>query len=303
MPQKNSVSLWIQAVRAPFFTASIIPVIFAAALARWRGDPVSWSMFPPLLASAVLLHAGTNLTNDYYDFEKGVDRKDTFGSSRVLVDGLMPPRAILLAAYLCFALGLAAGLTLVAKRGITLLIIGLAGLIGGYLYTGKPLSLKYHGLGDALVFALMGPLLIVGSYLALTGRIPGNVIWASLPIGFLVTAILHANNLRDIQNDKKAGITTMAQRLGFNGAKSEYYFLLICAYISVAVMTAVRILPLAALAVFLSLPPAVRAIQTVWGVKENDLKPIASIDVQTAQLHLAFGFFYTAALFSAPFCK
>ena len=113
------------------------------------------------------------------------------------------------------------GLVFIAVRGWPILAIGVVGLLGGYFYTAKPVGLKYLALGDLSVFVLMGPLMVVGAYLVMTGEYHHRVLLVSLPIGCLVTAILHANNTRDILHDRQAKVRTMANLLGHRGARSN----------------------------------------------------------------------------------
>lgn len=292
----NTFKLWLRAVRAPFFTATVVPVLLAAAYASWQGQGISWPFFFLFLATALFLHAGTNTINDYYDFKRGVDKKTSFGSSRVLVDELMRPRTLLIGSYILFGLGFVSGLILVVFRGAPLLAMGILGLSAGYLYSAKPLGLKYIGLGDITVFIFMGPFLVVSAFTAATGLFDLRVIFVSLPVAFLVTAILHANNLRDIGYDRAAGIRTWALILGLEASKLNYYGFLIAAYASVAVMVLCGILPLLCLAVFLSLPLAVGDIRCIAGARQENLAAVAAMDVRTAQLHLIFGVLYIVAL-------
>lgn len=292
----TSFKVRLQAVRAPFFTASVIPVLFAAAYALWHGDPLSWPLTLMTAAGVVCLQAGTNCINDYYDFKKGVDRKDTYGSSRVLVDGLMTPRQVYQEGMALFALGAVLGLGVAFLRGWPVVGLGLVGLAGGYLYSGKPWGLKYLALGDVMVFMLMGPFLVFGAFYALTGVYSLPAAAASLPIGYLVTAIVHANNIRDIRYDTGAGIRTLAIVLGLSGAKAEYYLLLAAAYVSVALMAVLGALPLYTLVVFLSLPLALANIRTVAAAREDDLGTLAAMDIRTAQLHLLFGLLFITAI-------
>ncbi|MDD5669618.1 MAG: 1,4-dihydroxy-2-naphthoate octaprenyltransferase [Candidatus Omnitrophica bacterium] len=285
---RTMIALWTQAVRAPFFTASVIPVLFAAAFAMWTNQRVSWSLLPPLILSVVFLHAGTNTINDYYDFKNGVDKKTTFGSSRVLVDGLMTPRHILIGSYVCFTAGFAIGLIPVVFRGIPVLILGIIGLIGGYSYSGKPLGLKYTGLGECMVFLCMGPLLVVSAYYVLTGGYSAQALYASIPIGFLVTAILHANNIRDSVSDRTAGIQTFTTLIGFRAAKTEYYILLLGAYLGVCAMSILKIFPMQSLIVFFTLPLAIKNMRAVSCAEQEEIITLADIDIRTARLHLLF---------------
>lgn len=300
---RNSISARIQAVRPPFFTASIIPVLLALAFALWKEDKVSWLLFPLMLLSTVFLQAGTNTINDYYDFKKGIDKKTTFGSSRVLVDGLLTPEQLLKETFVLFGICAVLGLIIVAFRGVPLLIMGAIGILGGYFYSAKPVGLKYRGLGDISVFILMGPLLVVSAYYAITGIYNAEVIYASLPVGFLVAAILHANNLRDIVYDKSSGIKTVALTFGLKSAKAEYHFLLAAAFVSVLVMVISGVLPLFSLGVFISLPFAVKNMAAIAQAKEDTLEKVAAMDIRTAQLHMAFGMLLILSLFLAAIFK
>lgn len=288
-PFKAELLVWVQATRAFSLTASLIPVAVGAALAADYAGEVAWGLFPLVIVCALLAQAATNLISDYFDFVNGVDQTDTFGSSRVLVDGLLRPRQMLVAGWVLFAVGLMLALVLIVTRGVPMLILALIALVGGYGYTGKPIGYKYFALGDVLVFTLMGPLMVIGSYLALTGSYDNMALVASLPIGFLVAAILHANNLRDIRHDAAAKVKTLANVLGHRAAKGEYIGLLIAAYVSVALTGVAGLLSPWSLLVFLSLPLAARNIRAASRCQEDKPEEIALLDVQTAQLHLLFG--------------
>ena len=300
---RSRLAVWFQAVRAPFFTAAVIPVFLALVYALWLNVPVAWPILPVALLGMIFLHAGTNCINDYYDYKNGVDKKTTFGSSRVLVDGLMAPRHIFLESIIFFILGSIAGLMIVAWRGPVILMIGMLGVAGGYFYSARPLGLKYLALGDVMVFLLFGPLLIWGAYYALTGLHSWLVILTSVPLGFLVTGILHANNIRDMHDDAAAGIKTQALLLGLRGSKIEYVLLLAAAYAGVGVMALGGILPWQTLAIFISLPLAINNIRAIVQVQDNNLKSVAAMDVQTAQLHMAFGVLLIFSLGLAAICR
>ena len=298
---RSKLSIWVQAVRAFSFTASMVPVIVGAVLALHYEGAVRWDLLPVILVCSILYHAATNLMSDYFDHSKGVDKDYTFGSSRVIQDGLLEPKNLLFGGWLLFGIGTLLGLLLIAVRGETMFWIGLIGLIGGYTYTGKPIGYKYKALGDVLVFVLMGPLMVLGSYFALTGDISQSVILISLPIGFLVTAILHANNHRDIVHDAEAGARTVAGLLGHTGSKFFYYFLILGTYSSVIYMVVDGTLSRWSFIVFLSLMPAFKLMRTISKNEPADTKTIAMIDVQTAQLHLLFGVLLILSLLISVF--
>ncbi len=278
---------WIQAIRAFSFPASAVPVLLGASLALGHPGPIAWKLLPVIALCALLMHAGTNVIGEYFDFIKGVDRADTLGSSRVLVDHILTPKEVLYEGCVLFFAAFLSGLFLVANRGLPMLILGITGILGGYFYSAPPIGYKYRGLGDPGVFILMGPLMVIGTHLAMTGSWDVRVAAASLPIGCLVTAILCANNLRDTESDRRAGYLTLESCLGFSGAKWLYTALAVSAYVIVAWMVAVRMLTPWSLLSFLSLPVLAGNLSALHGPGTRE--KIASLDIRTAKLHLIFG--------------
>ncbi len=285
---RSAFSLWLQAVRAFSFTASMVPIIIGAMLALAFPGSVRWDLFPAVVVCSLLIHAGTNLISDYYDYMKGVDKEGAFGGSGVLVGKLIQPKQLFIGGIISFSLCFLLGLFFVQVRGIEMLYLGLTGIIGGYLYCGG-IGYKYLALGDILVFWLMGPLMVLGSYFVLTGTYNTAILLTSLPVGFLVTAILHANNLRDIKHDRAAGVRTLATVMGLGGSKVEYYVLIAAAYGCVIGMVLTQYLSPWTLLVLLSLPPALKNIKTISQADETTQAELALIDVHTAQHHFLFG--------------
>lgn len=289
-PERTQLSLWMQAVRPFSFTASLIPILIGMTLAII--NPVSvinWALFPIVLIGGILLQAGTNLVSEYYDLQKGVDRKDTLGSSRVLVDGLMEPKKVLRAGILCFVATFLMGMILVQQRGLPIFILGIVGILGGMFYTGKPIGYKYLALGDILVFFLMGPLMVIGSYFSLTGLFSWDIFQISIPIGLLVTAIMHANNIRDIKDDTKANAKTMASVLGIKTAKIYYFALELAAYLTILSLYLIGTLEVWTLIVFISIIPAIANMKEIAKAEVENPEKVMMIDVKTAQHHLLFG--------------
>lgn len=290
MSKPQTIRVWLQAFRPFSYTASIIPVTLGAALVIYYShDSIRWRLFPLILLASVLIQAGTNLVSEYFDYKKGVDRPETYGSSRVLVEHLLVPKQVLLTGLFCFLLAASIGLIFVAIHGWPILLLGVIGLLGGFFYTATPMAYKYLGLGDIFVFILMGPLMVIGSFYVLTGKYSPNVLYISLPVGCLVAAILSGNNLRDIMHDAEAGIRTTATVLGFRLARREYTTLVAGAYVTVLVMIALRILPLWSLLTLLTVPAAIKIINAALRTQPNQPETIAALDVQTAQVHMPFG--------------
>jgi 1,4-dihydroxy-2-naphthoate octaprenyltransferase len=282
----QQVKFWFNAIRPPSLTAATIPVLAGAAWAFHEKTPANWRWLPLIWLAAVMIQAATNLVSDYFDYLKG---NITFGSSRILTEGLLSPRQFLIGGLVLFALAATIGLAFIALRGWPILVIGTVGILGGFFYTATPVGYKYVGMGDIFVFILMGPLMVIGSYFVLTGHYNHNVLWISLPIGCLVAAILSGNNLRDLLPDSKAGFKSTAGLLGHRWAKIEYSALDISAYLITAFLVIVHILPAWSLITILSFPLAYQCVRRAFTSEPNNPEQLADIDIQTAKLHLTFG--------------
>ncbi|HEX6655122.1 MAG TPA: LLM class flavin-dependent oxidoreductase, partial [Candidatus Limnocylindria bacterium] len=202
--RRRAGAIW--EVTRPFsFTASVIPVAAGGALAFADGQ-FHLGLFLLALVGGVLLHIGTNVTNEIYDVRKGIDTITSPRASHAILKGRIRERAAYALALGAFAAAAAVGVALIVARGWPIVALGLAGLGGGYFYTAPPFEYKFRALGLPLVFLLMGPLMTVGSYYAVSGRWSPVALVLSLPIGLLVAAILHGNEWRDIREDTRAGI-------------------------------------------------------------------------------------------------
>ncbi|MCU1672038.1 MAG: 1,4-dihydroxy-2-naphthoate octaprenyltransferase [Frankiales bacterium] len=289
---------WAEIARPFSLTASSVPVLAAAGLAAVR-DVLSWPLFLAALVAGMLLQVGTNVVNEIYDVRKGIDSITSPRASHALVTGRVTERAAFLLAGTAFAAAALIGIGLVAVRGWPLVLLGLAGLLGGWGYTAPPLQYKYRALGLPLVFLLMGPLMVVGGYFTITGDWSAEAAVLSIPIGLLVTAILHGNEWRDISEDGRAGISTLSIRAGRTVAHQVYVFLLVGAYVALAASVALTVLPPLSLLAVLSLPLFVRALRASELGAAGQQRAIAMIDLQTAQLHAAFGLLLAAGLAAA----
>ncbi len=296
MARRGTPAAWLQASRPFSFPASIVPVVVGTAMAGRFDGPVAWWLVPFIAVASVLMHAGTNLVSDYTDYLKGVDTDYTYGGSRVLVDRLLTPWQVLAGGAAMFAVSCGIGLLFIALRGWPIFALGVIGLLGGIFYTFRPVGYKYFALGDGLVFILMGPLMVIGSYFVLTGAYHHSVLIASLPVGCLVAAVLCANNMRDIQHDRDAQVRTIANLLGHRHARLEYYALVGGAYLAVLGMMAGGLVGPWGLLVLLTLPLTVKNVRRLRRSDPERPETIATLDAQTAQLHLAFGLLFSLAI-------
>ena len=286
-------------IARPFsFTASTVPVAVGGALAAVEGL-FDWTLFVVSLIAGVLLHIGTNVTNEIYDVRKGVDTIVSPRASHAIVKGRITDREAYVLAVASFAVAFALGLYLVSVRGWPVVALGLVGLIGGYTYTAPPFQYKFSPFGIPLVFMLMGPLMVVGSFFVITGAFSWSALAISIPVGFLVAAILHGNEWRDISEDARAGARTFSVRMGRQAAHWLYLVLVVGAYIALTVAVLANLLPTWSLLAMLSLPLLVRQIRSAEFGASGQQRAIAMIDLQTAQLHAAFGYLMVAGLMIA----
>jgi 1,4-dihydroxy-2-naphthoate octaprenyltransferase len=239
------------------------PVLVGTALAFADGR---FAAAPALaaLGIALLLQIGVNLANDYFDFVKGIDTQERLGPVRVTQSGMISPESVKSAMMLTFLLAGLMGLYLMARAGWPVVFIGLAAVLAALGYSGGPFPLASHGLGDLFVFIFFGLAAVCGTYYVQATALTWLVVVMASVVGFLITAILVINNLRDIHTDQKVGKNTLAVVLGERRSKIEYAILLAipyCVLLSIWIagwVTAWILLPL------LSLPWAVSLIRTVW---------------------------------------
>jgi 1,4-dihydroxy-2-naphthoate octaprenyltransferase len=287
---RGGIRLWLQAVRIYAFPASAVPLALGALSAYRSGAALDWWLLPAVLVGGFLLHAACNLQNDRDDYVRGVDRPGTKGGNGLLVAAIMTPQATERAALICLGVAAAIGIPIAILRGWPLLLVGAAGVLGAWGYTARGRGYKYLALGDPMVGILMGPLMVLGSHLALGAPLAWAPVALSAPVACLVIAILAANNLRDIDDDSAAGVTTLAILLGQRGALVWYLLLLAGAYLSLGALVLTRALPWTALAALLSLPIAIgNARRAIGGVVRSRPELLDAIVIPTAQLHLAFG--------------
>jgi 1,4-dihydroxy-2-naphthoate octaprenyltransferase len=285
--RRRAGAVW-EILRPFAYTVSVIPVLTGAALTAVDGV-FAWAPFLAALVGGVLLHSGTNIINEVYDVRRGIDTITSPRASHAIVKGRLTERSAELIAMVAYGLAVLIGLYLVALRGPAIVVLGLIGLAGGYFYTAPPFQYKFHALGVPLVFVLMGPLMVIGSYFAISGLWSVTALIVSIPVGCLVAAVLHGNEWRDISEDTRAGIVTLSSRIGREAAHYAYVGLVLGAYISLGFAVALGLLPPTTMIAIASLPYLVRVIRAAELGASGQARAIALIDVRTAQLHLAFG--------------
>jgi 1,4-dihydroxy-2-naphthoate octaprenyltransferase len=279
------IRLWSAALRPVSFTASVIPVLVGTAIAAQ--DEFHALIFALALLGSIAIHAGTNLVNDYFDHVKGTDNEESLGQSGVIQRGMLSARAVLVGGIVAFAVGAAVGLVIMSMTGWPVLALGGASVLAGYFYTASPFSLAYRGLGEVVVFVFMGPVIVLGSYYVQTQSWAWEPFIASLSIGLLVAAILQANNVRDIENDRRNHKWTLAALAGRPAADYEFALLVLGAYGIVLAMTIAGAAPWPALAPLLTLPMALQLVRRE--ARQQSARGLNVVLAQTAGLHMLFG--------------
>lgn len=290
----NWRKLLIQALRAPFFTATLAAVFVGSAVA-WNDGAFRWDLFFITLIAAVAVHAGTNVLNDYFDHIFRADDLQEHptpfsGGSRVIQERKMSPPMVLWLAIGGYVITVVAGIWLIWLRGWPMLVIGLLGLFLSVEYTAPPLRLAYrgHGLGELATGIGFGPIMVVGTYFVQTGAIRPSAVWASLPIGFLIAAVLYINEFPDYEADREAGKNTIVVVQGPRGAVAGYGAIMLAAYATVVVGVLSRLMHWSAFLTFLTLPMTIRAI-SLTRRHYAQIDQLLPANAATIQVHSLFG--------------
>lgn len=291
---------WMEAVRLPFFTASIVPVILGVVIAWERASVFHWGYFILTFVAGVALQAGTNLSNDYFDHVSGADESNVqfvrpyTGGSRVIQKGIVPAKQMLQTALLCFAASGLIGLYLAWARGLTVLVLGLIGGLSGFFYTAPPVRLVATGLGELVVGLNFGILMTLGSYYVQAQALAWEPFVASLPVACLISAVLYINEFQDADADRAAGKDTLVVRLGRRRAVAGYVALMAGAYVVIVLGAALRIVSPFALIVLLTAPIAWTAVRTARAHYDDYLK-LTPANAGTVKTHLLTGLLLVAS--------
>ena len=274
-------SAWVLAMRPRTLPAAAAGVVMGTALA-WHDGHFRLDVTIVCLLTALLLQIGSNLANDVYDFERGVDTGERLGPTRVTQAGMLTPAQVKLGMLVVFGLATLLGLYLVWLGGWIIVAAGSVAIVSAIAYTGGPFPIGYHGLGDIFVFIFFGLASVAGTYYLQTGFVSLPAWWMTIPPGLIVTAILVVNNLRDLEIDRKAGKHTVAVRLGEQGTKIQYLTCMIVAYLILVPVAWFGMIPWSALLAWLSLPVAIQATRIVFTQKGFSLNLALAKTGQTA---------------------
>jgi len=298
----NKIKLWLQEVRAPFFTATIVPILLGTIIAYHQTGQIHWFHFILAMFGGILLHAGANVSNDYFDHVSGDDVVNNefvrpfTGGSRMIQENRMTPREVLYGSLVCFFAAAIIGAYLTYKIGSVILILGVIGAISGFFYTAPPFYFVSRGVGEFLIGLNFGVLMTLGGYYVQVPSFSWQPVIASLPVAFLIIAILYINEFQDHHADKAVGKNHWVVRLGKEKAAVGYMFIMFFTYLSLVIGVVTDVLPPLTLLGLLTLPLAVKSIKVTMNHYNDSLKLVPA-NATTILNHLLTGLLLSLSYF------
>ena len=293
-----NIKVVFSALRTPFFTAVIVPVILGSVIAWHHGFDFRWGLFFLTLFGAVALHAGANTINDYFDHysrndELNVEYIRPFtGGSRLIQNGALTPRGMLTISVVTYIIGITIGLYLTWLRGLTILWIGLAGVACGVLYVAPGINLARRGFGEFAIALAFGLCTVNGAYYVQAQHLSLEVVLASLPVALLITLVLYINEFPDYKADMAVGKTHWVVRMGRKRAAVGYAIMMLATYVLIIVLALISG-KMWILIGLLTLPIAVKATRNTL-VNYDDVPALAGSCVGTIITHLVTGLLLTS---------
>jgi 1,4-dihydroxy-2-naphthoate octaprenyltransferase len=290
----NKLKVWLTELRAPFLTATIIPIVLGTIIAWTRNSLFNPIYFLFALMGGIFVHLGANVVNDYFDYRSGNDTvnkefvRPFTGGSRTIPSGLLTPKEVFVGSVILFALAGIVGLYFTLVVGPFILVLAAIGLFSAFFYTGHPVNLANKGLGEIAVGINFGLLMTLGAFYVQTGILTVEPLVAAVPVALLITAILYINAFQDYAADKAVGKNTWVVRLGREKASVVYAFLMFGAYMAILLGTLLNIMPLYTLVAFLTLPLAVKSVQNARQFHSSSFQLVPS-NALTIVVHLFTG--------------
>ncbi|NLD75994.1 MAG: 1,4-dihydroxy-2-naphthoate polyprenyltransferase [Acidimicrobiales bacterium] len=290
---KAGPRIWFAGARPRTLPAAVVPVAVgtAAAVGTVPGGLIWWRAVAAMVV-ALALQVATNYANDYSDGVRGTDADDKrVGPVRLVGQGLAEPRSVKRAAMAAFAVAGVVGALLALAVGPELFVVGALAIAAGWFYTGGPRPYGYAGLGEVFVFVFFGVVATAGSAYVQQETIEGLPLAASVPVGFLATALLVVNNLRDIPGDTVVGKRTLAVRLGDMRTRILYAVLLTLPFLAIPLVAGLGGRPAGALALIAVLLARKPVVDVLGGASGPALIPVLG---DTGRVQLVYGILLAA---------
>lgn len=288
--EKLKLNAWYQAARPRTLVASFVPIGLAGAIAVQDGV---FDLFIFLLAllGTVLLQTAANLVNEYADYVRGADELKEAGQGMAIKNKILSPISIRNGAIASVVAGVLLGLFLLSQSGPLLWFIGIGGVLVAITYTAGPFPLAYNGLGEVAAGFFMGPMIVLGAYYVMQPNINQakmiELMILSLPITLMVAAILHANNIRDMDADRAVNKRTLAVMFGRKFANREYMFLIIGTYVLQIILILLGMMPFATLITLITLTEA-QKLMHIFNTSD-DVQLMHQAQGRTARLYGRYG--------------
>ena len=274
---------WILAARPPTLWAAVAPVVVGAATA-WSDGVFRWDAVVAITLSAVAIQIGVNYANDVADARSGADAADRIGPQRAVASGLITPTEMWRGVVIAFGVAALIGLYLIWLGGPVILVIGVVSVIAALGYTNGPAPYGYRGLGEFFVFVFFGLVATIGTRWVFDRSAPASVWVGGVVMGLLATAILVANNVRDLDTDRKAGKRTLTVILGRTFGRWLYG---VCTLGAIALAAASAVwgtFPTTALVVLIAVVPTAPLVRTIF--TETAGPPLIGVLTGSARLQL-----------------
>lgn len=276
-------SAWVLAARPATLWAGAAPVLVAASPAT-SDDVFDWTRFLVTMLAALAIQIGVNFANDVADAATGADNEDRIGPQRAVAAGLLAARQMWWGVAVAFGVATLCGVYLIAAAGPVIALIGVASILAALGYTAGPKPYGYRGLGELFVFLFFGLVATAGARYVFDRTAPLDAWLAGVAMGLLATAILVANNVRDIETDAAAGKETLVVRVGRAGGVAIFAAALAGAFVVIVLAVASGWLPIAALVTLLAAPLAVPLVRVIR--RETEGPPLIAVLKGTARLQL-----------------
>lgn len=283
------VKTWLMQIRAPFLLVTPVSVLVGVSVAVYQSYPINALYLTLALVGALLSHIAVNVLNEYFDYKSGVDFKTMktpfSGGSGVLPAGMLNPRSVYILGIVCVAVIVVIGGYFIYAQGPLIIPIGVVGILTVYFYTthitkSPVLCAIAPGLG-------FGPLMVMGTYFALTGTYSLAAGLASLVPGFLVSNLLLLNQFPDVEADASVARRHLPIAIGRRSSSLIYSVLVLAAYLALIISVEVGKLPDLALLGLLTLP---LGLLVIMGVRRyhDQIERLIPVMARNVMLTLAF---------------
>jgi len=299
------MNIYTRAMRLPFLTGSLVPVLLAAGQAFHQGFFRGLELIL-IMIGVGSLHIAANMINDYFD-APGSDIINLHptpfsGGSRVIQEESLSARRVLWLAIFFFGLAVITGLMLIVMGHPYVALVGLLGLLAGLFYSADPLKLMSRSLGEVTIFLAFGPLITWGTYYVLTDHLTWSAFFLGFPLGFLITAVIWINQFPDFQADRAARKNNLVVRLGLEPSRWIYLFLMIIPFPFLFFLWGSQNFSFLILLAWLALPLAIKAIRIFWD-NYNTYEQIIPAQFLTIQTNMAVGVLMLAGILIGHFVQ